>query len=45
MGYQGLLWKKWKILGDDKDGKAWGVKRGAWNGALVFVYSVVSFSL
>jgi len=38
MGYRGISWKKWKKLGDDKNGKVWGVKRGAWYGALVFIH-------
>ena len=33
------------MWGDDKDDKASGVERGARHGALVFLYSVVSFSL
>jgi len=41
MGYREISWKKWKMRGDGKDDKVWGVEHGA----RVFVYSVVSFSL
>jgi len=44
MRYRGISWKKWKMCGDDKDDKAWGVERGARHGALVFVYRVVFFA-